>query len=116
VTPRLPPSKAPLHLAAATRAWFEAVLREYALEGHHARLLQAAAEAWDEAQEARATLRKVGPTYTDRFGQPRPRPEIRIAHTATLIFTRALRELRLDVQADDDPRVPPLNGGRARHA
>jgi P27 family predicted phage terminase small subunit len=108
--------KPPSHLQAATKRWWQAVHEAYELEEHHARLLQMACEAWDQAQEARAALRKHGPTYNDRFGQPRSRPEVAIERDSRLAFCRILRELRLDIQPDDDPRPPDLNGGRLRHA
>jgi len=58
------------HLRPATRAWVERVRADWALDEHHDRLLQLAAEAWDRAQEARRALDVLGLTYDDRFGAP----------------------------------------------
>jgi len=51
---RLPP--APDHLQPATKQWYSSVLSTNALEEHHRRLLQAACEAWDSMQAARAAI------------------------------------------------------------
>jgi hypothetical protein len=56
---------APTHLRAGTRRWYADVIEQYDLEPYHERPLQAAAEAWDRLQEARATLRKDG-TYISK--------------------------------------------------
>ena len=61
-------------------------------------MLQAAAEAWDLYQHARAELAKHGLTYTDDKGMIRPRPEAAIARDARVGFLRAVRELKLDVE------------------
>ena len=106
--------KAPAHLKAATRRWFNAIVDAYEFEAHHIKLLTLAAEAWDRAVAAREAIDRYGLTYVDRFDAPRMRPEIAIERDSRLAFARLLRELRLDV-APDDRRVPGLNGGR-RHA
>jgi phage terminase small subunit len=51
---RLPP--APDHLQPATKQWYSSFLSTNALEEHHRRLLQAACEAWDSMQAARAAI------------------------------------------------------------
>lgn len=71
------------------------MVRTYRLEPHHVRLLTLAAEAWDRKQQARRALVKHGTTYTDRFGQPRARPEIAIERDSCLAFARLVRELGL---------------------
>jgi len=48
------PPKAPAHLRPATQKWWRSVLADFDLEDHHLRLLQLAAEAWDQAQGARS--------------------------------------------------------------
>ena len=65
--------KAPAHLADATRAWWRSVVRDYRLEGHHLRLLQAAAEAWDRAVDAQSILTRDGLIIAGREGEMRPR-------------------------------------------
>jgi phage terminase small subunit len=96
--------KAPGHLRPATRKWFKTVLSDYELEGHHVRLLTLAAEAWDQAQTAREVLDADGQTFTDRFGQPKERPEVGILQNARIAFARLTRELALDVEAPAESR------------
>jgi P27 family predicted phage terminase small subunit len=105
---------APSHLKAATKRWWKAVTEEFALEPHHLRLLQLAAEAWDSAQAARAVIQAEGMTYVDRFGSPRARPEIGIERDSRLAFARLLRELALDVAVPDSrpPRTADYGARR----
>jgi len=83
-------------LQPATRAWVEHVLAIYELEQHHERLLFLAAQAWDEAQDARTTIERDGAVYRDRFGSPRPHPSLKIEQDARIAFARLLRDLGLD--------------------
>ena len=105
-------SKPPKHLKPATRKWWTAVVTEYVLEPHHVRLLTLAAEAWDRCQQAREALGKLGLTYTDRFQQPRARPEVAIERDSRVGFARLLRELQLDVDAPAESGRPPGLRGR----
>ena len=99
--------KAPEHLREPTRVWFQQVLADYALEDHHFRLLQLAAEAWDRSQEAREALEKHGLTFLDRFGAPHARPEVAIERDSRIAFARLVRELDLDVEPPPQGSRPP---------
>jgi phage terminase small subunit len=104
----------PPYLRPETAAWWSALLAEFSLEGHHIRLLRLACEAWDRGQQAREALAQHGTTYTDRFGQPRARPEVAIERDARISFARLMRELALDVESPgDSERRPPVIGGNA---
>lgn len=94
--------KAPAHLAAATAAWWLEVVTAWELDAHHVRLLTLAAESFDRAVQAREILNRRGLTFKDRFGQPKPRPEIAVERDSRTAFARLLRELDLDV---DGPRT-----------
>jgi phage terminase small subunit len=98
----------PSHLRQPTREWWSSVVGDFDLDPHHVRLLTLAAEAWDRGQEAREALDSHGTTYTDRFGQPRARPEVAIERDSRLAFPRVLRELDLDGLPEPDPRPPRL--------
>src|SRR5512133_1078056 len=89
--------RAPRHLKPATKRWFRAVTEQFVLEDHHLKLLQAAGEAWDRAEEARVTLEVEGSYYRDRFNAPRPHPALRIENDCRICFARLLRELDLDI-------------------
>jgi phage terminase small subunit len=95
----------PGYLSRESKAWWRKVAGEYRLEAHGYRLLSLAAGAWDRAEQARVALEAAGSlTYTDRFGAPRPRPEVAIERDARLSFARLLRALDL---AEDTPAASP---------
>jgi P27 family predicted phage terminase small subunit len=98
---------APKHLRAGTRKWFKTVVEEWDLEDHHIRILTLAAEAWDQTQLCRETIQQDGQTYTDRFGQPKERPEISIMHNARIAFARLVRDLDLDFEGGGGLSRPP---------
>lgn len=103
-------SKAPKHLQAPTRRWFDSVVSDYELEPHHERLLTLAGEAWDRCAAARIAIQKHGLTYEDRFGQPRKRPEISVEIDNRIAFARLVRELGLDVSEPADSRPNVIRG------
>ncbi len=104
--------RAPAHLAAPTRAWWRAVVADYALVEHHLRLLRLAAESWDRAQEARETIARDGAYFVDPRGVPRVHPAVAVERDARIGFARLLRELDLDAESAPDPRLPRRGGRR----
>jgi len=99
-------ARPPGHLRAATRRWFASVVSDYDLDPHHVRLLTLAAEAWDRGQQAREIIDRDGMTFSDRFGQPKARPEIAIERDSRIGFARLIRELGLDVEPP--PEAPRM--------
>jgi len=100
---------APAHLESATAAWWIEVVTTWDLDQHHVKLLTLAAESFDRAVQARTILNRRGLTFKDRFGQPKPRPEIGIERDSRIAFARLLRELDLDIDAPpDETRTPQL--------
>ena len=99
------PSPPPEHLQPATQAWWISIITDYEVEQYQLPILQAAAEAWDLYQYARAELAKYGLTFADDKGMIRARPEAAIARDARTSFLRAVRELKLDVEPPKPPRV-----------
>ena len=102
---RAKPPPPPDDLQPATQAWWTSIVTDFELEQYQLHVLQAAAEAWDLYQYARAELAVHGLTYTDDKGMIRPRPEAAIARDARTSFLRAVRELKLDVEPPKPPRV-----------
>lgn len=97
----------PKGLQPETEIWWREVVREYVLEPSHLKLLTLACRAWDRQLEARAALKKNGLTFADRHGVLRSRPEIVIERNASVLFSRLLRELRLDAAPDEaEQRIP----------
>jgi hypothetical protein len=105
--------RAPKHLRPGTRRWWQHVDTSFELEAHHRHLLTLSAEALDSCAKAREILDREEMTYTDRFGQPRARPEVAIERDSRLAFARLLRELALDVEAppaEEYTRPPEIRG------
>ena len=71
-------NRAPKHLKAPTRRWYESVISEYELENHHVRLLTLACEAWDRCEDARRAVQEHGLTFVNRHGEVKSRPEVTI--------------------------------------
>lgn len=76
------------------------------LEEHHLKLLRAALEAWDRAQEARQVIATEGIVVDGgRYGK-RAHPAIAIEKDARIAFARLMRELDLDAEPLPEPRPP----------
>jgi len=104
------PPKPPKHLSREAAAWWRTTCAAYDLDEHHLKLLRLACETWDRAQAAREALATHGTIYTDRFGQPRARPELGIERDSRVAFARLVRELGFDDETPDTPRPPRING------
>jgi hypothetical protein len=112
---KAPKPRAPGHLRPETAAWYLSVVSEWELQDHHERLLLIAAEAWDRALQAREALDEYGLTFTDRFGAPHARPEVKVERDSRITFMRTLREMDLDVAPPAAPsgrRPPALRSNR----
>ena len=105
--------KPPPHLSRSSADWWNEVCRDYALELHHLRLLQCAAEAWDRLQQAREAIAKDGLTVPTADGGLKAHPCISIERDSRLAFARLLRELDLDTGTPAEaPRPPALISNR----
>ena len=113
MTTALPPK----HLTPETATWWSSVMDEFELEEHHVRLLTLACEAYDAAKDARKVLQNEGKVFVDRFGQPKPRPEVATQRDSAISFARLLRDLDLDVDMiAARSRPPALVSNRVSHA
>jgi len=100
------PEKAPKHLRAATKRWWRQVCEGFVLDQHHVRLLTAACEAWDRAQEARETIAKEGAYYVNRFSEPRAHAAVGVERDAKATFARLVHQLNLDTPPPGSPGRP----------
>jgi P27 family predicted phage terminase small subunit len=94
--------KAPAHLSSDTRAWWERVHQDFALEEHHTKLLTLACEAYDRCQEAREILATDGIIVGGREAAVRPHPAIAIERDSRLAFARLVAQLSLDAELPAD--------------
>lgn len=100
---------APDYLSADARTVWSEVCGSFLLERHDLARLEIALQAWDRMHEARKVLDAEGPTYVDRFGAPRSRPEIAHERDSRTAFIRAWRELGLDSSDAEEVRPPRLS-------
>jgi P27 family predicted phage terminase small subunit len=109
-----PATRAPKHLTAASRRFYQKISADYVLESHHLRLLQLLCEAWDRGQEARRILDTEGLVIDHEKLGKRPHPAVSIERDARTAVARLLRELNLsESEGPEDSRPPALRyGGR----
>lgn len=106
--------KAPSHLSAASRRWWEDVVTRWQLDLHHIKILTCAAESWDEMEEARRQIKAQGLTVPTAGGGSKPNPLVAIRRHARTSFLRSLRELDLDTEPAPDAKRPPALRSLAR--
>jgi len=87
--------KPPEHLSKQAKDFWRWASDEYQLNQDELHLLLMACEAMDRCIQARKRLAKQGLTYTDRFGQPKSRPEVAIERDSRLAFARLVKQLGL---------------------
>ncbi len=93
----------PAHLGDAGRALWARVRRDFTLADAAAlHLLTLACEAADTAQQARESIeRDGGPTYLDRWKQPRAHPASAVLRDARAQQVQCLRALGLTGSPED---------------
>jgi hypothetical protein len=89
-------STAPRYLSKRMKTFWASILATRKLQPHEAAILLEACVSFDRAEAARKVLQK-GLTYTDRFGAPRPRPEIAVERESRLVFAKLIKQLDLHV-------------------
>ena len=87
---------APAHLSAQMKFFWEAVFERQRLQMFQMHLLEKACESFDRAEAARKILEREGLTFTDRFGQPRARPEANIEAVARGQFEKLIHSCGLN--------------------
>jgi phage terminase small subunit len=110
---RKPPTTQANRLSSEAEAWVSSVEDRYELQDHHRKLLNGAATMWDRTIEARAAIAKHGTTYVDRFGAPRPRPEVAIERDSLTTFRQLVAQLGLD-EGDAVPNGRPAHPNSKR--
>ena len=99
--------KAPEHLSAEARKWWDDVMQEYRIDDHGGLLvLQTALEAFDRMRLSQSEIARDGQTILDRFDQRKPHPLLQTERDARYAFMSALKQLNLDLE--------PLRDGPGR--
>lgn len=104
--------KPPTNLKKAGRAFWKERVQLFDHEGHHLMLLARLCELIDANADAEASIAEHGRTYTDRFGQVKPRPEVEQADRAKNLIRQYTRELGYDLEKPPDNRPPRRDGRR----
>ena len=94
----------PKHLGKVGKAFWRKIAGEYELLDHDFARLEGACIALDRAAEAREAIANDGAVVTDRFGQKKEHPAIRIESASWGTFRLLLRELGLDDELPQDSR------------
>ena len=105
-----PTDTTPSHLGPKAAAFWRGVQSEYGVsDAPGLALLLVAAEALDRLEQAREILAKDGPLQDDRWGIARKHPMLEVEREARGGFLTALRQLGLEVEAEDKPAMgrPP---------
>jgi P27 family predicted phage terminase small subunit len=95
-TSAVPIPRAPAHLSAEARRYWRDMVTRWAFDTRHLRLLTLALQAWDDAQVARAELRREGTSITMPSGARRPHPAVRREHDARASCARIFGQLGLE--------------------
>jgi phage terminase small subunit len=98
---------APRDLSDESKQIWREVVREFDLLPLELKLLEAAVRCWDRVLSFREDIKDKGTIYTDRYGQPKERPEVVAERQYKTLFMRLVRELGLSVDAPDS-RPPRL--------
>ena len=101
----------PAHLSQeAQRTWRNLVGEYDIVDAAGLRILQAALEAFDRCQAARATIDLDGMTVLDKAKQTKPHPLLPIERDSRAAFLSGLKALNLDLEPLRDR--PGRPGGR----
>jgi len=101
----------PAFLKGRGRKFYEDVLSEFIIETFHDReRLAAAAGELDIQDEAQKAIDTHGFYVVNRYGRLIENPGIKTLRDSRTLFVRILRELQLDVSAEES-RPPSLYGG-----
>ena len=94
----------PAHLGPKAAAFWAGVQSEYGVsDAPGLALLLVAAEALHRLEQAREIIAKDGPLQDDRWGIARKHPMLEVERESRSGFLTALRQLGLEVEAEERP-------------
>jgi phage terminase small subunit len=84
---------APQHLSPNARTWWAEMTSTYDFNAFELLTLQAAAEAWDAMQQARALILREGAIIPGRSGVTRAHPAHAILRDSTILWIKLTKAL-----------------------
>lgn len=104
----------PRGLRGKAKTFWQKVCRDFVLEPHHYDVLEQACWSLQRAEEAREIVNTEGQFYrNEKTGALLRHPAVATEEKARAMFLRGLRELGLDIAADE-ARPPARTGRRSR--
>lgn len=97
----------PKHLSTTTKKWWRDVLKNYEFAQSELPLLEAAAVAWDRANEARRLIEENGITIIDRFKQVKANPACSVERDSLATYARLIRQLGFAEAEDYENSMRP---------
>jgi hypothetical protein len=99
LTNTLRPASPPRGLSAEAKRRWRALVLEYGVDDAAGiQILHTGLQSFDLAERAAATIAKDGPTFVDRFGQPRAHPLLPVLRDARAAYLQAIKQLNFDVE------------------
>ena len=97
----------PKHLSTITKKWWRDVLKGFEFDPSELPLLEAAATAWDRANEARRLIEENGLTIIDRFKQVKANPACGVERDSLATYARLIRQLGFAQSEDYEKAMRP---------
>ena len=92
---------APKHLKVAGKEFYRKIAGQYPLTAAEVEVLIMACECLDEIADAQDIIASQGITYKDRFGEDRPRLQLKIIKDSRIVFNRMVKTLNLASTIDE---------------
>jgi phage terminase small subunit len=96
----------PSHLSKRAAAFWKQLNDKFIFEAHDLERLRTVCDSMDLVDACETAIKKDGRFVPDRYGVPKAHPAIVVARDARQLLLRGLRELCVDVELPEEPRVP----------
>lgn len=100
--------KPPTFLGKKGRNFFKKQAEKYHFDDQHGiELLTHAAQVLDRLEDVRKRIDEEGLLVTNRFGELRENPAVKVERDQKILFARLVRELNFDIPEDEEYTRPP---------
>jgi hypothetical protein len=84
------------NLSESTQKWVQKVMKLYDFDTGELEILRKAAELRDMADNAKLQIETDGAFYSNRFGEPRQHPGLRVYQQSVDLMARLLKQLKIN--------------------